>query len=278
MSGPLDGNPYAQIDPSLKEHLRLRSAENKLSLQRGIEDLDGLLDDLGYKSTDSTDFNGNKITSSRQKTTTATMKVQYSMNGQVEAEKIFAAKDMPVYKRAESFSSDDVFNSTSAAVNSILSELDNSPLNSTNRFNNSRGSIKKETKLSAYDNSYDVDSDDGPSPCHHTNCDSREGSIEEVEIMPGTVAKHVKTLNNVLFVEANDYNKKYGVPLAGMNSPELVEQKVTAFNSRSVAPGYCSSSKEMIYHSQGPIKVVTDHTTKRSEYGVDETDSPSYGM
>ena len=271
MSGPLDGNPYAQIDPSLKENLRLRSAENKLNLQRGIEDLDGLLDDLGYKSTDSTDFNGNKIFSPRKSTTT----VQNLMNGKVDIEKDFV-KDLPVYKRSASFSSDDVFHSTSTAVNNILSELDNSPLNSTNRFNKRSGSGKKETSLSAYDN-YEVDSDESPPPHDHLiNSDSCDGSIEEMEIRPGTVAKHVETLNNVLFVEANDYNKKYGVPLAGMNAPELVEEKVTAFNSRSVAPGFCSSPKEMIYHSQGPIKVVTGHITKRSD--IDETDADrSYG-
>ena len=59
--GPVNGNPYAQIDPALKERLRTRPSVqhvNKLNLSRGIEDLDSLLGELGFMATEP-DINAN---------------------------------------------------------------------------------------------------------------------------------------------------------------------------------------------------------------------------
>ena len=265
----MNGNPYAQIDPNLKKQLRVHNyeKEKEFSLKSGIEDLDGLLGDLGY-TTSGPDLNANtyvKVTTSSPKNSGVDVNGNHTalvMEGDITAEQNVLVMQLPISQQRHVLSSDssvdEVFSvhSSTNTVNDLLYELDNSTLNSSNGM---RRSKKNGPNSSVYDNDSVTDF-----------IERRESTDGIMEIQAGTVAQHVKNLNKVLFKETSEYTQKYGVPLAGVNDATIVEAKVTAFNSRSVAPGYCSPSVPRVYHSLGgSTKVNYEHK--------DEVDGDSSG-
>lgn len=246
------------------------------SLQRGIEDLDGILGDLGYTVASEPDLNANtyypNANYSNQKNYQSTNSI--SSKGMVHPINIREAplvseNEIQIVQRGQlheappeqqytrnistdSIGNNDVFttsHSSVSTVNDLLYELDHSSLNSS-----SSSGLKKTRGGSVSRNmsNYDNDTDEYDIENKH-----RSNSVDgEMEIKPGTVAQHVKSLSKVLFTDVSDYSKKYGVPMAGVNDAAVVEQRVTAFNSRSVAPGFCSPPLEQIYHSQGALTKV----------------------
>lgn len=302
VAGPVDGNPYAQIDPILKEKLRARPSmpeNDSYNLTTGIEDLDNLLGEINYLATKA-DVNGNTYASKKIDTVDVTdhaarksrssvtkhapppvegkitmqqcgilhqapsLQLHPAMEGKITVEQRRVLHQAPGVQHKSV--SDDVFsNSPSAStVDDLLYELDHSPLNS------SYG-MRKPLKRNA--SSYDNDSvcSGSESDQHILRSDTnRNDSVDGImEIYPGMVAQHVRNLNKVLFTEENEYQRKYGVPLAGFNAPDVVQQKVTKFNSRSVAPGYCSSPPSQIYHSQGGMtKINYEHQPDHVDAGT----------
>ena len=110
----------------------------------------------------------------------------------------------------------------------FLFELDNSPLNAVS------SSLVKGVKKSKYD--YDGLTFDE----FDFSLDNSLKETEKKEIVPGIVAQRVNLLSNVFFAE-NEYNRKMGIPLAGLAPTKEVIDKVTQFNSRSLASGFCST-------------------------------------
>ena len=156
-------------------------------------------------------------------------------------------------KRHDS-STDDVFAnnnsnlSTTAILNEMLSDLDRSPLNASNRGATTPRSNERTKNGSFYDNGIPITpNQEQPHQRHgslaRTRIDSVEEEIEEIEI--GTVNKHVKALNNVLFKKpSGDYKDRHGIPLAGFNSPEVVEERVSAFNAFLMTHNFAPCAEE----------------------------------
>ena len=147
--------------------------------------------------------------------------------------------------------------STTTILNEILSDLDKSPLNAART---PQRVIERTKNGSFYDNGIPVYSSSASftrSP--RTRIDSVEEEVQEIEA--GTVAKHVHALNSVLFTEPNEYKHKHGIPLAGLNSPEVVEERVSAFNSYSAAPQQASGEEHLASGSQQRPRLSSNSTT-----------------
>ena len=295
ISGPVNGNPYAQIDPSLKERLRSRpipqSRENT-TLNCGIDDLDSLLRDLGCNKSqkhfvDATcgiNHCESNITSSLSK------QREFGNKCEIKTAPVISETHATVERRStlhqppklqnlsQAFTADEVFtnNVSPGNVNELLFELDTSPLNSWSNVNTKQRTWK--SNLSTYDND-SVSGTESVSGSEFDNLEDGKNSEEGIMVIqPGIVARYVESLSKTLFKEDhNEYNRKMGVPLPGLASPKLVEEKVTAFNSRSVARGYCSPVVDHMYHSQGRAakinyqinkKEVTDGIKYSSKQGI----------
>eukprot|EP00111_Clytia_hemisphaerica_P006980 TCONS_00020236-protein len=217
------------------------------SLQQGIDALDGLLDDLGYKSADS-DSSENKSKSSLTNVAVPTMENQPPQPDYLVVKK--SQMNLPL-RRFDSNSSYESetrshSSSTTTILNEILSDLDKSPLNAART---PQRVIERTKNGSFYDNGIPVYSPSASftrSP--RTRIDSVEEEVQEIET--GTVAKHVNALNSVLFTEPNEYKHRHGIPLAGLNSPEVVEERVSAFNSYSAAPQQAPEEEYLASGSQ----------------------------
>ena len=157
---------------------------------------------------------------------------------------------LPLTKRHDS--TDDAFSnsslSTTAILSEMLSDLDRSPLNASNRGAITPRSNERTKNGSFYDNGIPITPiQEQPQQRHaslaRTRIDSVEEDIEEIEV--GTVNKHVKALNNVLFKKPNgDYKERHGIPLAGLNSPEVVEERVSAFNAFLMTHNFAPCAEE----------------------------------
>lgn len=269
ISGPVNGNPYAQIDPSLKERLRSRpipQSQENTTLNCGIDDLDSLLGDLGYSKSKKSCVDANLGINHFESNVTSSLSKQEKFGNKCEIKTapVISETRATVERRStlhqppklqnlsQAFTTDEVFtnNIASRNVNELLFELDNSPLNSWSNANTKQKAWK--SNLSSYDN----DSISGTESISGSEFDTVEDGKNSEEgimvIQPGIVARYVESLSKTLFKEEqNEYNRKMGVPLPGLASPKLVEEKVTAFNSRSVARGYCSPVIDQVYHSMG---------------------------
>ena len=203
-------------------------------MQQGIEALDGFLDDLGYIS----DSSKNSMTNVSQ-VSAKHNDLNNNNNNNNNMQAVKAQMSLPL-KKLNSLSADDAFSnssnlSTTSILNEILSDLDRSPLNTSNRGGLTPRLSERTKNGSFYDNGIPTNDDQQQqqqilTPLTRTRIDSMEEEIEEIEA--GTVHKHVKALNSVLFKKpSGDYKDRYGIPLAGYNSPEVVEERVSAFNA-----------------------------------------------
>ena len=281
ISGPVNGNPYAQIDPSLKERLRSRpipqSRENT-TLNCGIDDLDSLLGDLGYSKSQKACVDATFGTNHCESNVTSSLSKQgeFGNKCEIKTAPVISETRATMERRStlhqppklqnisQAFAADEVFTSNVSPVNvsELLFELDTSPLNSWSNVNTKQKAWK--SNLSTYDN----DSISGTESVSGSEFDTLEDGKNSEEgimvIQPGIVARYVESLSKTLFKEEqNEYNRKMGVPLPGLASPKLVEEKVTAFNSRSVARGYCSPVIDQMYHSQGRAAKINYQINKK---------------
>lgn len=251
--------------------------------------MDNLLGDLGF-STTSPDINANthvRITSNNS-TPKQTKHIRLNARPSVGAIK-YAPKVLERRASVEqhgrlhhapsisyrpsassSSTSDDVFKESPStnSINDLLFELDQSPLNSSNGKVIGKPRSSK-ANMSSYDNDESISGSDIDTS--EEKNDSVDGPVKGVMIIQaGTVAQHVESLSKVLLREDNNYNQM-GVPLAGLASPKLVVEKVTALNSRSLAKGYCSPPVDAVYTGQrGPAKI--EHESNHHQFNGDQHD------
>jgi len=164
----------------------------------------------------------------------------------------------PPVVRYQSQGSDDVFTSdepVSPAISEMLNELANSPLSPENarRFWHTRRPTNLSTK---YEN---------VSESSYSEADEDSGEFRQ-----GRVKDHVRQFNRIL--SSPDPTKVgTGVPMPGLVQGINFEDKISKFNSRSLAPGQCGPTPDKIYLAGSPPKKIWYDTQPPSDQSVEET-------
>ena len=197
------------------------STPKTVDVTRGIEDLEDLLQDLGHlgakinklnKETYQCDFNNNERTQNVYTKTDEYVQSHNYKNEQYDNNP--PEHSTPCSTQPNGFREIHTKGAveTSPTVNDLLFILDKpSPY--------CRTSNRTTPNLSSYDNMDDSDVD-------VNNNSTPEAAME---IHPGTVAKHVKSLQ-LKYNSSDDKTKpKYGVPLAGIVSPAASYQSSTPY-------------------------------------------------
>eukprot|EP00795_Rhopilema_esculentum_P013722 gene13722-4642_t len=166
--------------------------------------------------------------------------------------------------RNQSIGSDDVFNSdgpVSPAISEMLDELAKSPLSPENarRFWHSRRPTNLSTK---YDN---------VSESSFSETDEESGEFRQ-----GRVKDHVRQFNRIL--SSPDPSKVgTGVPMPGLVQGINYEDKISKYNSRSLAPGQCGPAPDRLYIAGSPPKkIVYDHQVQVGNPDAPQVFIPAY--
>ena len=301
VAGPINGNPYAQIDHALKARIRSKSdsfSKKPYDLAKGIEDLDGLLGDLGY-TTEIPDVNQNTqilITKPNEQEVQAVIHMKPEINNNL-VEGTSDNSEVAAYSLMQTNHDTNTPGLVMEGHISVAPELllQTSPQGdllqapSSQRSSGSddvfQGEISCEKSPTINDLYFDltqshVEADNKKilrknlsttrydNVSYGSNSDEslhRNDSIENtIEIQPGTVATHVDSLSKCLFVQDDsNYNAKMGVPCPGLLPAEVVEEKVAKFNMRSQAPGQTAPQLTQVYN-RGGFHKIEDMEQERS--------------